>query len=71
MGVANDWVAIARGADQSLALKSDGSLWAWGNNQYGQLGVGWTFTERDTPQLGWAVPGTGRSSPAAMAHAWR
>ena len=39
---------LAAGAHHSLAIKSDGSLWAWGYNQYGQLGDG-TTTERDTP----------------------
>ena len=31
-------VAIAAGGAHTLALKSDGTLWAWGSNQYGQLG---------------------------------
>ena len=31
-------IAIAAGAQHSLALKSDGSVWAWGSNWYGQLG---------------------------------
>ena len=31
-------VAIATGDDYSLALKSDGTVWAWGWNGYGQLG---------------------------------
>lgn len=31
-------IAIAAGTDYSLALKADGTVWAWGNNAYGQLG---------------------------------
>jgi alpha-tubulin suppressor-like RCC1 family protein len=40
--------AIAAGTSHSLALKSDGTVWAWGNNTYGQLGDG-TNTTRATP----------------------
>ena len=32
--------AIAGGYSHSLALKKDGTVWAWGNNDYGQLGDG-------------------------------
>jgi alpha-tubulin suppressor-like RCC1 family protein len=35
-----DVVAIAAGQVHSLALKSDGTVWAWGNNSVGQLGNG-------------------------------
>jgi len=33
-------VAVAAGADHSLALRSDGTLWVWGDNSYGELGNG-------------------------------
>lgn len=35
-----DVAAIAAGAAHSLALKKDGTLWAWGKNFRGQLGTG-------------------------------
>ena len=35
-----DLVAIAGGGAHSLAVKADGTVWAWGFNQYGQLGNG-------------------------------
>ena len=40
--------AVAAGGGYTLAIKTDGSLWAWGDNRYGQLGDG-TTTERDSP----------------------
>ena len=40
--------AIAAGNGYSLAVKSDGSVWAWGINTLGQLGDG-TSTQRNTP----------------------
>lgn len=43
-----DIVAIAGGSDHSLALKADGTVWAWGRNDYGQLGDN-TTDERHTP----------------------
>ena len=39
---------IAGGLDYSLAIKNDGTVWAWGNNEYGQLGDG-TNTDSNSP----------------------
>lgn len=41
-------IAVSAGNDSSFALKSDGTVWAWGDNTYGQLGDG-TTTDRATP----------------------
>ncbi|MCM1296626.1 MAG: hypothetical protein NC311_13900, partial [Muribaculaceae bacterium] len=30
---------VVSGANHTLALKADGTVWAWGNNYYGQLGI--------------------------------
>ncbi|MFC1742756.1 RCC1 domain-containing protein [Candidatus Riflebacteria bacterium] len=40
--------AITAGKYHSLALKSDGTVWAWGYNNYGQLGDG-TYVNRNSP----------------------
>src|SRR5205814_5606539 len=37
-------VAIAGGGYHSLALKPDGSVWAWGGGYFGQLGDGNFYT---------------------------
>ena len=37
-GIGGHWVAIAAGGSHSMALQSDGTLWSWGDNSYGQLG---------------------------------
>ncbi|WP_159396975.1 DNRLRE domain-containing protein [Sorangium cellulosum] len=41
--------AVAAGAFHSLAARSDGTVWAWGENQFGQLGDGSTVPVRTTP----------------------
>ncbi len=43
-----DFVSIAAGARHSLALRNDGTVWAWGDGSDGQTGDG-TFTDRNTP----------------------
>src|SRR4030095_12227950 len=35
-------IAIAAGFQFSMALKSDGTVWTWGNNNFGKLGDGST-----------------------------
>jgi alpha-tubulin suppressor-like RCC1 family protein len=56
--------AIAGGEDHTIALKQDGSVWVWGNNEHGQLGDGTSGVDnyRATP---WQV--TGISNVTAIA----
>jgi alpha-tubulin suppressor-like RCC1 family protein len=48
IGSANDWKTVIAGGEHTLALKTDGSLWAWGWNRESQLGDG-TKTSRSIP----------------------
>lgn len=40
IGIGTTWSKIAAGYFSSFAIKSDGTLWAWGTNNFGNLGVG-------------------------------
>lgn len=52
VGTANDWVFVTANWHTVFAIKSNGTLWAWGQNTYGKLGDG-TTTNRNTPvQIG-------------------
>jgi len=52
-------VAMAGGVDHSVALKGDGSVWAWGLNTDGQLGDGST-TNRLSPVQVTGLSGAGK-----------
>ena len=41
-------IAVAAGSDHCLAVKADGTVWAWGRNNWGQLGDG-TRADSFTP----------------------
>ena len=45
----NNIVAVSAKRAHALALKSDGTIWAWGNNQHGQLGNGTDTGESQIP----------------------
>ena len=50
--VGNSWESISGGYDITAAIKGDGSLWTWGYNNKGQLGIGTEGydTEETEPQ---------------------
>jgi len=48
VGVETNWEKVFADGDSSFAIKKDGSLWAWGDGQLGQLGDG-TRTNRVSP----------------------
>jgi alpha-tubulin suppressor-like RCC1 family protein len=51
----NDWKQAAAGGIHSVALKNDGTLWAWGNNWAGSLGTGSTSNSALPLQVGSAT----------------
>lgn len=49
VGSTSDWSTIAATGYFTLAIKSDGTLWSWGDNGFGQLGNG-TLSSTASPQ---------------------
>ncbi|WP_447637662.1 RCC1 domain-containing protein [Flavobacterium microcysteis] len=49
------WKEIAAGGLHTIAIKTDGTLWAWGQNNYGQLGDGTTVDKNTPVQIGTAT----------------
>lgn len=52
IGTAINWKSVSAGREQSLAIKTDGTLWTWGLNDYGQLGDGTTINKNTPFQIG-------------------
>lgn len=50
IGLETDWAQISVGAGHCLALKTNGSLWAWGQNDCAQVGDG-TTNETFSPRM--------------------
>jgi len=48
VGTATNWVSVSAGDSHTVAITTNGQFWAWGNNQFGQLGDG-TTTQRNIP----------------------
>lgn len=73
VGTLTTWAAVAAGRAHSVALRKDGTLWAWGRNFNGQLGDG-TESDRSTPvqvrtsvttEPKWSVIATGSNHTVA------
>ena len=69
MGTATDWATVYTSNASTCGARTDGTLWCWGFNGYGQLGTG-DITDRLTPtQIGtatdWATVSTTSFSTCA------
>jgi len=66
VGSGTDWkvVNVSSSTGHSLALKNDGTLWSWGYNGFGTLGLG-DRTDRSSPcQIGSGTNWTSLGQPA-------
>jgi len=57
-----DVVAISAGGEDSFAVTSTGALYSWGENNYGDLGIGSSTPPTDTPELVSGLPSMSRVS---------
>ncbi|MDM1555989.1 T9SS type A sorting domain-containing protein [Chryseobacterium indologenes] len=55
IGTATDWKTVSAGSFHSIALKTDGTAWSWGDNFEGQLGDGTTTINATPTQIGTAT----------------
>ncbi|MBT9177227.1 MAG: putative serine protease HtrA [Firmicutes bacterium] len=70
VGLANDWQLVSAGRFHTMAIRRDGTLWAWGWNGDGELGLG-DFQSRRTPtrvgaQSNWVAVATGGRHTLAL-----
>jgi len=53
IGSNTNWSKIGTGQQHIVAIRTDGTMWSWGNNQYGQLGLNDLNVTRSSPtQIG-------------------
>lgn len=66
-----NWRQVSTGLNSSAAIKTDGSLWTWGDNSYGQLGTS-IVTDRSSPVQtimggsNWRMVAAGRGMTGAI-----
>lgn len=70
VGTNSDWSFVTAGGLHSLAIKNNGSIWAWGWNGFGQLGLTDNISRTSPSQVGsvsdWAMVTAGYSQTAAL-----
>jgi alpha-tubulin suppressor-like RCC1 family protein len=63
---------VSAGGSHTVAIKTDGTLWAWGQNNFGQLGIGSSGSafQHEPVQIGtaadWAYVSAGRDHTVAV-----
>ncbi len=51
-GAENNWKMVSAGSYHTLAIKKNGTLWAWGSNLYGSLGDSTKIDKKTPIQIG-------------------
>lgn len=77
VGTQTDWIYASAGANCSFGIRLDsnsaGTLWSWGFNSIGQLGLGDTTSRSSPTQIGsaidWIIVEAGNSHVLALANA--
>ena len=70
IGALTNWSQVSSGTLESSAVKTDGTLWSWGNNAFGQLGDNTTISSYIPVQIGvlttWATSSSRKRAMAAI-----
>ena len=70
IGNSNNWQSVSAGHYYMLAIKTDGTLWAWGANFNGQLGDGTKINKSSPIQIGtdtnWQIVYSGDRNASAI-----
>ena len=52
IGLASNWASVTASFSHTVAIRRDGSLWAWGSNSRGQLGDGSGYDSLSPVRIG-------------------
>lgn len=70
IGTDTNWIQVSAGNSFSYAIKNNGTLWAWGRNDFSQLGDGTTINKNIPIQIGsdndWTKISTGIAHTLAI-----
>jgi alpha-tubulin suppressor-like RCC1 family protein len=70
VGTLTTWKQVSPGSSHTMAIKTDGTLWGWGGNSFGGLGLNNTTTFSSPVQVGtltnWKQVASGSNSSAAI-----
>jgi hypothetical protein len=65
VGTGTNWVTVSAGWAHTCGIKTDGTLWCWGDNLVGQLGDG-TNTNKNTPVYIMSLGSGGGGAPSVF-----